>query len=248
MAAVAMITAVCPCDVHAEIFHLQGTQLIIRLDTDFYANYYPDLKAKYGYNAHKLLEHYLDYGMFERRIPSMYYLNNMDALALAVPVPSEVLYQRKTLRKNLTRNGFEAAYNAARREVTDAAHASFPTNMLAQMNYIANTLYNKIRYNPGVPYTIKQKHYNDPLGVFGYKVGSSSSPTVYGASSAGVARATGLCLNILAIPYQHVNENTWKQQFVKVNVNGVNYIIDPLVQPFAMLETDYVRLYPPYMW
>ena len=31
--------------VHAEIFFLQNGR---RFDSDFYANYYPDLKAKYG--------------------------------------------------------------------------------------------------------------------------------------------------------------------------------------------------------
>ena len=46
-------------DTHAEIFYLQTGR---RFDSTFSANYYPDLKAKYGYNAHKLLDHYLNYG------------------------------------------------------------------------------------------------------------------------------------------------------------------------------------------
>ncbi len=48
----ALILPMTSVDTHAEIFYLQTGR---RLDTDFYANYYPDLKAKYGNNAHKLL-------------------------------------------------------------------------------------------------------------------------------------------------------------------------------------------------
>ena len=44
-----VLTTTFDVNVKAEVFYLQTGR---RLDTDFYANYYPDLKAKYGYDAH----------------------------------------------------------------------------------------------------------------------------------------------------------------------------------------------------
>ena len=241
---VAMLVPITPSETHAEIFYLQTGR---RLDTDFYANYYPDLKAKYGYNAHKLLDHYINYGIFERRIPSMYYLNNMDALGIGEFVPKEILYQRKSLRKGCSEAQFFNAYDEARYFVCVPAKNAAPNNMYAQMGVVAQKLFDRVNYNPGVKYKTKGEHYNDPCGVFGNvnKAGIYRIP--YGADCAGATRAVGLCLNILCIPYEHVNENKWKQQWCRVNINGKHYVIDPYVSPYVMEETYYVRLYPPYM-
>ena len=145
-------------EAHAEIFYLQTGR---RFDSDFYANYYPDLKAKYGYNAHKLLDHYLNYGIFERRIPSMYYLNNMDALGLGDITPKELLYERKSLRKGCSPAEFYNAYDEAY-PIVVTARAMFPNNMYGQMGYVAQVLFNRINYNPGVRYKTSGSHYNDP--------------------------------------------------------------------------------------
>ena len=244
---VAMILPLSAVDTHAEIFYLQTYR---RLDTDFYANYYPDLKAKYGYDPHKLLDHYINYGIFERRIPAPEYLYNMDALVIGDLVPEGVLYMRKSLRKGLTQHQFHNAYVIARDKIVNPTRSRYPNSMLLQMNEIASRMYNWINFAPGVRYRTDVRHYNDPTGVFGvYKSdgnGKGGFTVSYAASSAGATRAVGLCLNMLAIPYQHVNENTWKQQFVKVNINGMNYIIDPYVAPRVMSEVEYVMQYPPY--
>ena len=243
--AAAMIIALVPHETHAEIFYLQTGR---RLDTDFYANYYPDLKAKYGYNAHKLLDHYINYGIFERRIPSMYYLNNMDALGIGDYVPKEILYQRKSLRKGCNQAQFFNAYDEALYYICDPAKRSAPNNMYAQMGIVAQKLYDRVNFNPGVKYKTKGAHYNDPCGVFGNMDKYPSGYRIpYGADCAGATRAVGLCLNILCIPYQHVNENQWKQQWCRVNINGKYYVIDPYVSPYVMEESYYVRLYPPFM-
>lgn len=53
--------------------------------------------------------------------------------------------------------------------------------------------------------------------------------TAYGAlvlreaSCAGVCRAVALCLVILDIPYEHVNENLWKHQYIRVYVIGEEF-------------------------
>ena len=243
--ATAMFASSVPQNTHAEIFYLQGGR---RLDTDFYANYYPDLKAKYGYNAHKLLDHYINYGIFERRIPSMYYLNNMNALAIGDYVPKEILYQRKTLRKGCNQAQFFNAYDEAYHQVCVYAKSAAPLDMYAQMGVVARKLYDRVNTYPGVKYKTKGEHYNDPCGVFGNTNKDSNGVRIpYGADCAGATRAVGLCLNILCIPYEHVNENKWKQQWCRVNINGKHYVIDPYVSPYVMEETYYVRLYPPYM-
>lgn len=244
IAVTVMVFAMVPSDVHAEIFYLQGGR---RFDSDFYANYYPDLKAKYGYNAHKLLDHYLNYGIFERRIPSMYYIYNMDALGVGDITPKELLYQRKSLRKGCSQAEFFNAYDEAY-PIVLAARASAPNNMYGQMSYIANVLYNRINYNPGVRYKTSGAHYNDPCGVFGNVDKYPNGMRIpYGADCAGTTRAMGLCLNMLQIPYQHINENQWKQQWCRVVINGKAYALDPYLTPLVMEETDYVRLYPPFM-
>ena len=65
-------------------------------------------------------------------------------------------------------------------------------------------------------YSMRAEHYNDPYGYFILQV----------ASCAGNTRAIGLCLNILGIPYEHVNENQYKHQWCRVEVDGVYWICD----------------------
>ena len=66
-----------------------------------------------------------------------------------------------------------------------------------------------------VAYSTSAAHYNDPYGYF-----------VAGVSScAGCTRATGLCLNILGIPYEHVNENQYAHQWCRVKMPDGSYWI-----------------------
>lgn len=65
-------------------------------------------------------------------------------------------------------------------------------------------------------YTDTDKHYNNVYGFF----------VLNAASCAGATRAVGLCLNILGIPYEHVNENKWSHQWCRVNLDGVYWICD----------------------
>jgi len=236
-------------DIKAETFWLQNNR---RLDTIWYANYYPDLKAKYGYDTQKLLNHYLNFGIYERRLPSKYYFYNMDLLSEPTNVSRDRLYRRKYIAKNTTPQEFQAAYDWANNRVTNFARAASQTNMLVQMGVVANRMHNIVCFSPGVDQSTSGAHYNDPCGVFGVVPPTSSNWNgdnfrPLGASSAGVARAVGLCLNMLTIPYEHVNANTWKQQFVRVNYNQQYYIIDPYLATPLMRQEDYVKLYGPFM-
>jgi hypothetical protein len=67
-----------------------------------------------------------------------------------------------------------------------------------------------------ITYSMSTPHYNDPYGFFVLKVGSC----------AGCTRATGLCLNMLGISYEHVNADQYSHQWPRVNVNGTYWICD----------------------
>ena len=64
-------------------------------------------------------------------------------------------------------------------------------------------------------YSMEANHYNDPYGYFVLRT----------ASCAGCARATALCLDILGIPYEHVNENQYSHQWCRVPMEDGSYWI-----------------------
>ena len=137
--------------------------------------------------------------------------NTPAASVQSFPVPINKLANYKSLKKKQTDEEFRQAYNVALNIVTplkDMDREDQLINIARYLRYLFDS--GKVRYATSVP------HYNDPYGYF-----------VAGVSScAGCTRATGLCLNILGIPYEHVNENKWSHQWCRVNVNGTYWICD----------------------
>ena len=126
------------------------------------------------------------------------------------PVPVNQLANLKSLRKNATDAELKQAYDIAVELVTPYAKLSREKQLCG----IATEL--RRLFDSGMSYSMSDPHYNDPYGYF-----------VLGtASCAGCARATGLCLNILGIPYEHVNENQYSHQWCRVNINGTYWICD----------------------
>ena len=125
-------------------------------------------------------------------------------------MPINKLGNYKSLRKKTTKDEFQQAYDVAVKIVKPLAGLS----RAEQLRGIASTL--RYLFDNGMTYSTSIKHYNDPYGYFVLGV----------ASCAGCARATGLCLSILDIPYEHINENKWSHQWCRVNVNGVYWICD----------------------
>lgn len=126
------------------------------------------------------------------------------------PVPMDQLANLSSLRKKATDDELAQAYEAAREIVTPLAGLSLED----QLYGIASAL--REMFDSGMDYSMSSPHYNDPYGYF-----------ILGAAScAGCTRATGLCLNMLGIPYEHVNENQYSHQWCRVNVNGVYWICD----------------------
>lgn len=126
------------------------------------------------------------------------------------PVPMAQLSNLASLRKKCTDDELRAAYDVALEIVTPLAKKSREE----QLQGIAKAL--RDMFDKGMTYSTDAPHYNDPYGYFVLKT----------ASCAGCTRATGLCLNILGIPYEHVNENQWGHQWCRVEVDGKYWICD----------------------
>lgn len=192
-------------------------QAAARFDPAFYAAAYPDVAAACGTEEAALLRHYLDFGQGEGRRASVFAwpgedlaLTNEQIRMVWSPVPLEELSNYKSLKKKMTDEEFAAAYAAALELVTPVAFSPRPE----QLKYIAVSL--RAMFDQGMAYSMSAEHYNDPYGYF-----------VLGAAScAGCTRATGLCLNILGIPYEHVNENQYTHQWCRVEVDGEYWICD----------------------
>jgi len=123
------------------------------------------------------------------------------------PVPMDQLANLTSLQKRASAEELAQAYAAACGIVRFYAD----TPLEDQLKAITAEL-----YSWSTVYSMSEAHYNDPYGYFILRV----------ASCAGAARTAGLCLNILGIPYEHVNENQNTHQWCRVNVNGVYWVVD----------------------
>ena len=198
-------------------------QAASEFDPVFYAAAYPDVAAALGTDSEALLAHYLTYGMAEGRVPfqgaapgapvdgvSAAAVSAPAAPATGVPVPVNQLANLSSLKRKQTDAEFNQAYAAAWETVAPLVGLSREDQLMG----IAIAL--RYRFDSGMMYSMSTPHYNDPYGYF-----------VLGtASCAGCARATGLCLNILGIPYEHVNENQNSHQWCRVNIDGTYWICD----------------------
>ncbi len=132
----------------------------------------------------------------------------------AAPAPElvalEQIPNRKNLQKKATDEQFAEAYAIARSYVEPLARYS-----RAEQLYCVTVLLRQL-FERGMEYSMESAHYNDPYGYF---VEGS-------ASCAGCTRATGLCLSILGIPFEHVNENQYSHQWCRVPVNKEYWIAD----------------------
>lgn len=192
---------------YAKVVQLENGMIF---DSDYYADMYPDLKQAFGYDFDALLNHYINSGMQEGRIAASDE-SYAALIAQSVLVPIDELENKKSLQKNCTDAEFQAAYDAAAQIVTPLVGLSRED----QLYGIAIQL--RLMADIGlVDYSTNAPHYNDPYGYF-----------VLGASScAGCTRTTGLCLNLLGISYEHVNENQWTHQWCRVNIDGTYWICD----------------------
>lgn len=127
------------------------------------------------------------------------------------PVPMKKLQCYSNCRKYMSDAQFKKAYNKALKLVTPAGDLS----KKEKLQYVTAAL--RERFDSGMSYETNKKHYNDPYGYLCLKY----------ASCAGSARTMRMCLNILGIKAEHVNENQWKHQWARVKVGKSYWIADP---------------------
>lgn len=130
--------------------------------------------------------------------------------ASSAAIPASSIGQK--LKKGMTDEEFAQAYAEALKIAQKYAGMSREEQLKGIFRDIRSITDTKIRY------TTSEKHYNDVYGFFILNI----------ASCAGATRAVGLCLNILNIPFEHVNENKWLHQWCRVRMeNGAYWICDP---------------------
>lgn len=190
-----------------------------KFDPVYYAAAYPDVAAALGTDPQALLNHYLTFGMNEGRYP---YDGAQPGEAVEAPeisgkesapaglVPMSQLANLSSIQKKATNEELAQAYDIAVQVVTPY----IGLDREEQLYGIAMSI--REIFDNGMSYSMSDAHYNDPYGYF--VLGS--------ASCAGCTRATGMCLNMLGIPYEHVNENQYSHQWCRVEVNGTYWICD----------------------
>lgn len=207
----------------AGILILSGSSASAKsFDPAYYASKYPDVVNALGTDSGALYNHYMTYGINEGRFPyegasSGEAVDGIADTKAAVQdsglVPLKELANKGAVRKNMTDEEFQQAYNAAVSIVTPLIGKSREE----QLSGICSSL--RAMVDSGrVAYSTSEAHYNDPYGYLVKGV----------ASCAGCARTVGLCLNMLGIPFEHVNANQWCHQWARVPMNdGSFYICDP---------------------
>ena len=201
-----------------------------KFDPAFYAATYADVVNALGTDVNALYNHYLTYGQKEGRLPYAGAKGGAEVDGIADTtvtvtaqqttsaqttaegiVPLDQLANYKSIKKKMTNEEFQAAYDAALAIVQPLVGLSAED----QLKGIQKTL--RERFDNGMAYFTSTDHYNDPYGYL-----------ILGAAScAGSARTTGLCLNMLGYSYEHVNENQWAHQWCRVNLDGTYWICDP---------------------
>ena len=126
------------------------------------------------------------------------------------PVAINKLAHYKSLKRKCTDEEFAQTYQEALKVVTPLALMSRED----QLYGIASAL-RAVVDDGSMAYSMEASHYNDPYGYFVLRT----------ASCAGCARATALCLDILGIPYEHVNENQYTHQWCRVPMEDGSYWI-----------------------
>jgi len=148
--------------------------------------------------------------------------------AAVVSVPLNSLPLNPNLKKGMTDAEFQEAYNIALGLVRDYAGLS----KLAKVELVYWELKN-IRHGQPWTYSMEDKHYSDVYGFF----------KLNRTSCAGDVRAAALCLTILGVPYEHVNENQYAHQWIRLALDGQYVIMDVNAPALLFEEAPYKHPY-----
>lgn len=127
------------------------------------------------------------------------------------PVPLKNLQNYTLLHWNLTDEQMKESYNMAVKLIEPCSNLK----MEDKLRCVAAVL--RRYYDRYMTYSTSAPHWLDAYGYF----------ILRSASCQGSTCATGLCLNILGIHYEHVNHNQWTHQWARVKVDNTYWICDP---------------------
>lgn len=228
-------------------------------DPIYYAANNPDVVAAFGNGPWALYYHYSQYGYKENRLPYEGASASNAEMAKWDMSPAEVSEKMKVRETELAKqvsaqeaptvaasaDGIVAIkdlanYSSLKKKMTDAEFQAAYDEALKIVQPLvglgkeeqAKGIFTALRAmadNGTVSYSEEAPHYND---AYGYLVS-------HVASCAGSARTTGLCLNMLGMSYEHVNENQWSHQWCRVNIDGVMWIVDPYGYVCAVESAPY---------
>lgn len=188
----------------------------------YYLNY-GDLRAAYGANSDKLIEHWVTFGKKEGRVANRligdsteFVVPTGDKDVIVIPKTKHdnggMTYDQEIQARNIAKQIAEAIEKAA-----DGGDSSGSSKSKSSKKKNIKDV-EKVAYAAGIvkaycdlgTYTTKGKMYRTAYGVF---IGGEYS-------CAGATRALGLILDYLGISWVHKNINTWEDQWCQVIVDG----------------------------
>ena len=211
----------------------------------FYYLNYEDLRQAYGPDANKLIEHYVIFGIKEKRVANRLIGDSIDYV---VPTGKEdvvvvqktthdnggMTYAQEIQARSIAKqiadhiNSRAAAIDAEKQAEADEKNkgkenskkSSKKTKEVEKVKDIE-----KVAYASGIvqaycalgTYTTEGKIYRTAYGVF---IGREYS-------CAGATRALGLVLDYMGITWYHKNINQWADQWCQVIVDGQEGFADP---------------------
>ena len=127
------------------------------------------------------------------------------------PVPLKNLQNYSLLHWNLTDEQLKQSYDMAVKLLEPCQNLKIEDKLRCVAAVLRRYFDRYMTYSTSAP------HWLDAYGFF----------ILRSASCQGSACATGLCLNILGISYEHVNHNKWTHQWARVKVGNTYWICDP---------------------
>ncbi len=202
----------------------------------YYLNY-ADLRAAFGANPDKLIEHWVTFGKKEKRVANRligdnteYVVPTGDVGMVVIPKTKHdnggMTYEQEIQARSIAKQIAAAIEKAANPEPEDSGSSSSGKSSSSKKTKTIKDV-EKVAYAAGIV-----RAYCD-LGTFTYE--GKIYRTAYGVfiggqySSAGATRALGLILDYLGITWVHKNINTWAEQYCQVIVDGKEGYADAII-------------------
>jgi len=148
-------------------------------------------------------------------------------VTITTPIVLNSLPISDSLRRGMTEAQFNEAYDIAHYIVTTLL-SDFPGLSQTEQVEALFSVLAFMRHGTGEwEYSESAPHYSNVYGFF----------VLNRTSCAGDVRAAALALTILGIPHEHVNENQWAHQWIRLEVDG-RYVVFDVNAPLLDYELE----------